>query len=185
MTPAENTPSPEERAEAAARDLADRGRPVTARAVREAAGVRMVLAAEVAKAWKEAENDDEGVPVPPVPEDVAARLTAIWRDAYRAAVAAVSPERDRLAQDVGNLRKEVEALTETVAEVEEERDRLAVDLETARVAASEAGNRAEVAERETREAEARATAVEAERDRLADQVTALIERVPAPQEGKQ
>ncbi|MGO2716328.1 MAG: DNA-binding protein, partial [Brevibacterium aurantiacum] len=74
MTPAENTPSPEERAEAAARDLADRGRPVTARAVREAAGVRMVLAAEVAKAWKEAENDDEGVPVPPVPEDVAARL---------------------------------------------------------------------------------------------------------------
>lgn len=185
MTPAENTPSPEERAEAAARDLADRGRPVTARAVREAAGVRMVLAAEVAKAWKEAENDDEGVPVPPVPEDVAARLTAIWRDAYRAAVAAVSPERVRLAQDVGNLRKEVEALTETVAEVEEERDRLAVDLETARVAASEAGNRAEVAERETREAEARATAVEAERDRLADQVTALIERVPAPQEGKQ
>ncbi|WP_180959690.1 DNA-binding protein [Brevibacterium sp. Mu109] len=185
MATTDETRTPEERAEAAARDLADRGRPVTARAVREAAGVRMVLAAEVAKAWKEAENDDESVPVPPVPEDVAARLTAIWGDAYRAAVAAISPDRDRLAQEVGNLRKEVEALTETVAEVEEERDRLAADLETARGAASEAGSRAEVAERGTREAEARATAVEAERDRLADQVTALIERVPAPRKGKQ
>ncbi|MFF8894471.1 DNA-binding protein [Brevibacterium casei] len=184
MATTDETRTPEERAEAAARDLADRGRPVTARAVREAAGVRMVLAAEVAKAWKEAENDDEGVPVPPVPEDVAARLTAIWRDAYRAAVAAVSPERDRLAQEVGNLRKEVEALTETVADVEEERDRLAADLETAREAVSEAGSRAEAAEREVREVKTRATAVEAERDRLADQVTALIERVPAPRKGK-
>ncbi len=71
-----------------------------------------------------------------------------------------------------------------MADVEEERDRLAADLETAREAVSEAGSRAEAAEREVREVKTRATAVEAERDRLADQVTALIERVPAPRKGK-
>ncbi|WP_240372173.1 DNA-binding protein [Brevibacterium zhoupengii] len=185
MAATDETRTPEERAEAAARDLADRGRPVTARAVRNAAGVRMTIAAAVAKAWKDAEAEDEADPVPPVPEDVAARVGAIWADAYRAALAVVSPERDRLAEEVGTLREDAEALTGTVAELEDERDRLAADLETVRQAASEAGSRAEVAERETREVEARATAVEAERDRLADQVTALIERVPALQKGKQ
>ena len=44
--------TPEDRAEAAARDLADRGLAVTARAVREAAKVRMTVASEVARAWR-------------------------------------------------------------------------------------------------------------------------------------
>lgn len=184
MAPADETQTPEGRAEAAARDLADRGRPVTARAVRDAAGVRMTVAAEVARAWKEADAGDKDVPIPPVPSDVSARLAAIWADSYRAAVAAVSPERDRLAREVEELREEITALTDDVATVEAERDRLAVDLETLREAVSKAGSRAEAAEREAREVKAHATAVEAERDRLADQVTALIERVPAPRKGK-
>src|SRR5699024_11846122 len=45
MTDHRDTPTPEDRAEANARDLADRGMAVTARAVREAAGVRMAVAA--------------------------------------------------------------------------------------------------------------------------------------------
>lgn len=112
--------SPEDRAEAAARDLADRGQAVTARAVREAAGVRMAVAAAAARAWREATAEASDVEVPEVPEDVTARLAAVWADAYRAAVAAVTPERDQLASEVEELRGEVEALTATVSEVEDE-----------------------------------------------------------------
>lgn len=48
----------------------------------------------------------------------APRLDAIWADAYRAAVATVTPERDRLAVEVEELRGEVDALTATVEDVE-------------------------------------------------------------------
>src|SRR5690625_2027948 len=90
-------PTPEDRAEAAARDLADRGQAVTARAVRKAAGVRMTVAAAAARAWREATRDRAEVEVPEVPADVSARLAAVWADAYRAAISVVAPERDRLA----------------------------------------------------------------------------------------
>ena len=85
MTEQQNTTTPEDRAEAAARDLVDRGLPVTARAVREAAGVRMAVAAQTARAWKEATAEQPDVVVPEVPDDVTSRLTAIWADAYRTA----------------------------------------------------------------------------------------------------
>lgn len=114
--------TPEDRAEAAARDLADRGQAVTARAVRETAGVRMAVAADAARAWREASEESSEVEVPEVPADVTARLAAVWADAYRTAVAAVSPERDQLAAEVAELRTETEALTATVTEVEAERD---------------------------------------------------------------
>src|SRR5699024_3701442 len=139
----------EVRAEAAARDLADRGVPVTARAVREAAGVRMAVAAEAARAWREATATESREPVPEVPEDVRGRLTAIWADAYRAAVAAVSPERDRFAAEVESLSGEVEALTETVGEVEAERD-----AQAARADAAEAERVTAVSERDDQAARA-------------------------------
>ena len=113
--------TPEDRAETAARDLADRGLAVTARAVREAAGVRMAVATQTAKAWREATQEDNAVTIPETPEDVKGRLDAIWADAYRAALAAVTPERDRLAAEAETLRAEVEALTVAVTEVEDER----------------------------------------------------------------
>lgn len=178
MTEPAEDQSPEVRAEAAARDLADRGMAVTARAVREAAGVRMAVAAEAARAWREATATEDREPVPEVPEDVRGRLAAIWADAYRAAVAAVSPERDRLAAEVEALSGEVEALTGTVGEVEAERDAHAVRADTAEQDLATAV--AERAEHETRadRAEDRVSAVEAERDRLAEQVNALIARIP-------
>lgn len=177
-TNSEPAETPEERAEAVARDLADTGRRVTARAVREAAGVRMAVAAEVARAWKEAEADEPEVVVPPVPEDVTGRLKAIWTDAYRAAVASISPERDRLRKQVAELREEVEDMTTVVTTVEAERDRITADVEAARVSEAEAKDSSEKFEREARGAESRATAVEGERDRLAAQIAALIERIP-------
>lgn len=178
--------SPEDRAEAAARDLADRGLSVTARAVREAAGVRMTVAAEAARAWREATAERSEVEVPEVPADVRGRLAAIWADAYRAAHAALSPERDRLAAAVEELRAEVDALTATVAEVEAERDAREAELVDVQEAAAEAASTAAAAERDAGEAasraqaaEARAEAAEGERDRLAAQVAALIERIPS------
>lgn len=180
----ETVATPEERAEAAARDLADRGLAVTARAVREAAGVRMTVAAETARAWREATAERAEVEVPEVPEDVRGRVTAIWADAYRAAHAALSPERDQLAAEVEQLRGEVDALTTAVAEVEAERD-----TQTERVATMETERAAVVAARDEEAARAaraedRAAAAEGERDRLAAQVDALIERIPGAAETK-
>ena len=174
----ETTTTPEDRAEAAARDLADRGLPVTARAVREAAGVRMAVAAHTARAWKEAASEQPDVVVPEVPEDVTSRLAAIWADAYRTAHAAVRPERDKLAAAVEALEAEVEGLTAAVGAVEDERDKLAGVAEAAQAAAAEAVARAEAAEQAAREAQSRAASIEGERDRLAAQVAALIERIP-------
>lgn len=174
--------TPEDRAEAAARDLADRGLAVTARAVRDAASVRMTVAAEAARAWREATAERTEIDVPDVPEDVQGRLAAIWADAYRAAHGAVSPERDQFAAEVEQLRGEVDALTAAVVEVESDRD---AQAERATLAVREkeatAEDRDEAAGRAAR-AEDRVTAVEAERDRLAAQVAALIERIPSVDE---
>lgn len=170
--------TPEARAEAAARDLADRGQAVTARAVREAAGVRMTVAADAARAWRDAQADDTEIQVPDVPADVRGRLDAIWADAYRAAITAVTPERDRLAVEVDELRGEVDALTATVEEVETERDDHATRAEKAeKDRATAASERAEATARADR-AEDRAKAAEAERDRLDQQMRALIARLP-------
>lgn len=104
--------TPEARTEVAARDLADRGLPVTARAVRSAAGVRMSVASETAKAWNDAAAETDTLQVPDVPQDVTGRLSAIWTDAYRAAHAAFVPERDRLAAELKAARADVASLTE-------------------------------------------------------------------------
>ncbi|MDN5795467.1 MAG: DNA-binding protein [Intrasporangium sp.] len=68
---------------AAAEALAAKGEPVTARSVREAAGVQMAVAAEVAREWKA--RTAATVAVPPVPEVVAARLAGVWAEAVQAA----------------------------------------------------------------------------------------------------
>ena len=179
--------TPEDRAETAARDLTDRGLAVTARAVREAAGVRMAVAAQTAKAWREASQEDNAVTIPETPEDVKGRLDAIWADAYRAALAAVTPERDRLAAEAETLRAEVEALTVAVTEVEDERDQ-------AQTKASEEKARADQTDRDLQETiqalhqaqadttsrDQQLTALEKDRDRLSKQLDALIEKLPAP-----
>lgn len=176
----EKQSTPEERAEAVARDLADRGLPVTARAVRDQAGVRMTVAAEAARAWNAATEEQAEIEVPDVPGDVRGRLDAIWADAYRAAHTTVSPERDRLAVKVEELRGEVEALTTAVAEVEAQGDAEAAKAVAAQETADKADARAREAEAKIRDAEARVRAAEGERDRLMAQMTELIQRLPDP-----
>lgn len=128
----------EERAEAAARDLADTGRAVTARAVRETAGVRMTVAATVAKAWNDAASEDTSVPVPDVPADVQGRLEAIWADAYRAALDAAAPERDRLQLEVEHLTKDVQAYIDDLQDAEQTETALRAEIDQANQHATKA-----------------------------------------------
>ena len=53
----------------------------TARAIREAAGVSMAVAAATARAWNESQGPED---VPPVPEAVQLRLAGVWREAVAA-----------------------------------------------------------------------------------------------------
>lgn len=176
-----DTQTPEDRAEATARDLADRGKAVTARAVREAAGVRMTVAAAAARAWREASAEDAEVEVPEVPEDVSARLAAVWADAYRAAVATVTPERDRLAAEAEELRGEVEALTATVSEVEDERDQATQQLRTAQDDQATIEYQLRDATQTIGTHEATITELREHNQSLTSQLDALIARIPTSQ----
>lgn len=179
MTEQLDTQTPEDRAEATARDLADRGKAVTARAVREAAGVRMTVAAAAAKAWRQATAEQTEIEVPAVPDDVTARMAAIWADAYRAAVATVTPERDRLAAEVEELRAEVEALTATVSEVEDERDQVTQQLHTAQDDQATIEHQLRDATQTISTHEATITELREHNQTLTGQLEALIARIPA------
>lgn len=180
--PQNDTDTPEARAEAAARDLSDRGLPVTARAVRSAAGVRMSIASETAKAWNDAAAETDTLQVPDAPQDVTARLAAIWNDAYRAAHTAFIPERDRLAKELKAARADVTSLTDDMVTVENERDRLADTVTKLKTIVDATEERIAALSQTTRDAELRLEATEWERDRLANQVDALIACIPATQQ---
>lgn len=167
--------SPEARAEAAARDLADTGRTVTARAIREAAKVRMAVASATAKAWNDAASEDDHETIPAVPEDVTGRLEAIWADAYRAALAAVTPERDQLRSDVDALRVEVEGLTADVETVEAERDTATTQVEDLEQKLAAAQAETEKWSTEAAKHEAALTAVRDQHDKLNERITTLLE----------
>lgn len=182
MTDQLDTQTPEDRAEATARDLADRGKAVTARAVREVAGVRMTVAAAAAKAWREATAEQSEVEVPEVPEDVSARMAAVWADAYRAAVASVTPERDRLAAEVEELRGEVEALTTTVTDVEDERDQATQQFHTAQDDQATIEHQLRDATQTISTHEATITELREQNRTLTGQLDALIARIPSTTE---
>lgn len=178
--------TPEDRAEAAARDLADTGVPVTARAIRESASVRMAVAAAAARAWKEAVADEAPESIPEVPGDVRGRLEAIWADAYRAARADIVPERDRLAADVEQLHAEVAGLTADVEAVEGERDVAAAEHSQVREALSAAETEVhklaetiKLREATVEELREQVGKLEATNTSLLDRLTAIVDRLPA------
>jgi chromosome segregation ATPase len=167
--------TPEARAEAAARDLQDTGRAVTARAIRETAKVRMAVAAATAKAWNDAARDDHQETIPAVPEDVTGRLEAIWADSYRAALALITPERDQLQVEVETLRTEVEGLTSDVEAVEVERDSVTTRAESLEQELTAAQAEAERWATEAAKHEAALTAVREQHDKLNERITTLLE----------
>ncbi|PCC55653.1 DNA-binding protein, partial [Brevibacterium aurantiacum] len=129
----------------------------------------------VASAWNDAASEDDHETIPAVPEDVTGRLEAIWADAYRAALAAVTPERDQLRSDVDALRVEVEGLTADVETVEAERDTATTQADTLRKELAEAKAEAEKWSTEAAKHEAALSAVRDQHDKLNERITTLLE----------
>lgn len=151
----------------AVEELEAEGVPVTSRAVRERAGVRMSVAAEAARAWNERQ---QAVDVPEVPDVVVTRMEGIWREAVQQARAELSAEREGLRQQAQAAHDEVEAYRAEVHSLEVTRDQQAAQLrefqeEAARERESEQKLLEELRRRADR-AEAKAEAVTDERDRL-------------------
>lgn len=183
-----NEQTPEEKALAAAEALAAGGTSVTARAVREASGVRMAVATEAARSWNDAAAAQGAVPE--VPEAVRRRFDAVWTEAYGAARAEFDEARAGWEARVSRLETESAELVKAVEEAEQEAERVsaaaAANAESAAAALARAG---EVASKEAREAshllaaatsradkaEGRLEAITAERDRLLVEVAALRE----------
>lgn len=175
--------TPEQRAAEAAEVLVAEGAPVTARAVRERSGVRMAVAADVARAWNEREAQAEAVPQPPAP--VEARFTALWREAvvtarsefaearagWQAKLEVGEADRKALADEVERVEIECD---QARAEAAVMRDQVAA--ERGQAASTVASALETLAEQRSRadKSEARAEAVEGERDRLISERDRLL-----------
>ena len=97
------------RAQAAAEALAAEGQPVTARAVRERAGVMTTVATKAARNWRD--QHDQATSIPDVPPALTARLEAIWADAYTTARAQFDTEREGWAARLERANTEITELT--------------------------------------------------------------------------
>jgi chromosome segregation ATPase len=166
-------PTPEERAAWAAEQLDAEGATVTARTVRDKAGVRTQVAAAAAKAWSARKTETRRAPDPP--PTVTTRFAAIWREAHDTAAAAFDTERETWAQRLSAAETERDALTEDLDKAETHNDALtakAARLETDLAAArADADDQAERLRRELDQARAR-TAEADQRRAAAEGLTA-------------
>lgn len=153
--------SAEEKAARAAEELAAKKKAVTARSVRDLAGVSMAAATEAARVWNERAAELENVP--DIPEDVLARVDGIWRAAYVAAREEFDELRAGWLSRYETSQQDVDALTKSVAELEEQLAREQEEAHQTQRAATK-----ELTEAQTRAARAEGAleAVTSERDRL-------------------
>ena len=180
-----NTPtSPEQRAWQAAEEVAAQGRRVTARAIREAAGVSMAVAAATARAWNESQGPED---VPPVPEAVQLRLAGVWREA----VAAARTEHDvarqgweaQLAETQDEARELETALEAAEAQLEQlnrEVEDLQTQVQRQRSRADRAEARAETEQGQVQQLRAEVEEVRAQvqvQCSRADRAEALLEQL--------
>lgn len=116
----------------AAEALAAEGGTVTARAVRERAGVAMGVAAEAAREWKAAAAEGQGVP--PFPPVVQARVEGLWAEAVRAARAEHDQAVDGWKRQLRQMETERD---EAIAAVDEQAVAAKVQLEAAEASIAE------------------------------------------------
>ena len=120
--------SPEQRALAAAEELAAQGDKVTARAIRQAAGVRTAVAAAAAKQWNQQQAAEEELP--PVPDSVQRRIAGIWGEAVTVARASHDAERQGWETQVAAAQAEARELEAVVDAAEAQVEQLRAELET-------------------------------------------------------
>ena len=110
----------EQKAAEAAASLAAEGASVTARMVRERAGVNMKAAGEAARAWNE--EQAAAAQAPELPQSVLTRVQGVWIEALSVASAAFESDRQGWDAQRQVVAAEVERLEDDVATVEAERD---------------------------------------------------------------
>ncbi len=157
-----------ERARIAADELTAAGETVTARAVREKAGVSMTVAAQVAREWKTSAEAERSIPE--IPKRVQVRVEGLWKEAidtvrdefeaerqgWQQRLEETVEERDELIKDVATLETKVGELQALLETTREEAQARAVDLEEVLRSATSRADRAE----------AQVQALQEERDRL-------------------
>lgn len=157
-----------ERARIAADELTAAGETVTARAVREKAGVSMTVAAQVAREWKTSAEAERSIPE--IPKRVQVRVEGLWKEAidtvrdefeaerqgWQQRLEETIEERDGLIKDIATLETEVGEFQTLLETVRTEALASAADLnETLRSVSSRADR-----------AEAQVHSLQEERDRL-------------------
>ncbi len=185
--------TPAGRAEQAVRDLADQGQAVTARAVQQAAGVKMQVALAAVQAHRA--DEQATAAVPPAPGEVMARFDAAWRVAVLAARAELDVEREGWTARLAAAEQAAADLGVALAESETARQQAEQATTAARAAHEQDRADAAQAAREHDEAlaaqrsradraEGQAEMLTAERDRLLAERANLPDRLTQHEKGE-
>lgn len=119
-----------ERARVAADELTAAGETVTARAVRERAGVSMTVAAQIAREWKTSAEAERATPE--IPARVQVRVEGLWKEAIDTARDEFEAERQGWQRRLEETREERDGLIKDVATFEIKIEELQALLEAAR-----------------------------------------------------
>lgn len=185
--------TPAERAMAAAVLLSDRGQAVTVRAIKTEARVSTAVAMDAANEWNTSREEALWAQVPQMSEDFAARIEALWPEAWVSAYKMFAEEKKGLEKkiiekdeliadfkdDYQKISKRNDELGTTALKAQEALHKLQREsdatIEGLEKKLKTAENRIRKLEKDTREALA---------EREDDRYNALLEQIKQMQEGK-
>ena len=185
--------TPAERAMAAAVLLSDRGQAVTVRAIKTEARVSTAVAMDAANEWNTSREEALWAQVPQMSEDFAARIEALWPEAWVSAYKMFAEEKKGLEKkiiekdeliadfkdDYQKISKRNDELGTTALKAQEALHKLQREsdatIEGLEKKLKTAENRIRKLEKDTREALA---------EREDDRYNALLEQIKQIQEGK-
>ena len=165
-----------ERARIAADELTAAGDTVTARAVREKAGVSMTVAAQVAREWKPSAEAERATPE--IPTRVQVRVEGLWKEAVDTVRDEFEAERKGWQKRLEETASERDELISDIAEFEAKTGELQTLLEELR---AEAVANTKALEESVRSATSRADRSEAQVEALQQERDRLIEENRATQ----
>lgn len=165
-----------ERARIAADELTATGSAVTARAVREAAGVSMAVAAQVAREWKTSAEAERATPE--IPTRVQVRVEGLWKEAIDTVRDEFETERQGWQKRLEETAAERDEFISDIAEFETKTEELQTLLEDTR---AEAAANTKALEESVRSAISRADRAEAQVETLQEERDRLLEENRATQ----
>lgn len=159
--------TPEQRAQQAAEEVAAQGRRVTARAIRETAGVSMAVATAAARTWNETQGAED---VPPVPDAVQLRVAGLWREAVTAARVEHEAARQGWEAQLADARAEARELETALEDVESRVEQLRREVADLQAQVQGQRSRADRAEARVEAEQVRMEELRVEVEQLRDQV---------------